>query len=130
MEDIVYVKQPHGFEDPKHPNKVYRLEKALYGLHQAPRAWYGTLSGYLLENGFHRGRIDSNLFIKTFGEDTLLVQVYVDDIIFGSLNENLCREFEEMMKARFEMSQMGELSFFLGLRVEQRENGTYLHQTK
>ncbi|KAI3717774.1 hypothetical protein L1987_69595 [Smallanthus sonchifolius] len=130
VHEEVYVTQPPGFEDPHNINKVYKLDKALYGLHQAPRAWYETLSKHLLSNGFDRGQIDSTLFIRKAGGDILLVQVYVDDIIFGSTNEGMCREFEQVMKSKFEMSNMGELSFFLGLQVSQREDGIYLHQTK
>ena len=84
IEEGVYVCQPLGFKYPKFPDKVYRLDKALYGLHQAPRAWYDTLSTYLLENDFKRGTIDKTLFIKRVKKDILLVQIYVDDIIFGS----------------------------------------------
>ncbi|KAI3687046.1 hypothetical protein L1987_80736 [Smallanthus sonchifolius] len=130
VHEEVYVTQPPGFEDPHNINKVYKLDKALYGLHQAPRAWYETLSKHLLSNGFDRGQIDSTLFIRKAGGNILLVQVYVDDIIFGSTNEGMCREFEQVMKSKFEMSNMGELSFFLGLQVSQREDGIYLHQTK
>nr|GEX51333.1 putative ribonuclease H-like domain-containing protein [Tanacetum cinerariifolium] len=84
IEEEVYVCQPSGFEDLDFPDKVYKVEKALYGLHQAPRAWYETFSTYLLDNGFHRGKIDKTLFIRRYKHDILLVQVYVDDIIFGS----------------------------------------------
>ncbi|GJV18680.1 putative ribonuclease H-like domain-containing protein [Tanacetum coccineum] len=84
IEEEVYVYQPPGFVDPEFLNKVYKVEKALYGLHQAPRAWYETLSTYLLENGFHRRQIDKTLFIKRLKDDIMLVQVYVDGIIFGS----------------------------------------------
>ncbi|GJZ48964.1 putative ribonuclease H-like domain-containing protein [Tanacetum coccineum] len=91
-------------------------EEALYGLHQAPRAWYETLANYLLGNGFKRGKIDQTLFIKKQKGDILLVQVYVDDIIFGSTNKELCTGFEKLMKDKFQMSSMGELTFFLGLQ--------------
>ncbi|GJW91624.1 putative ribonuclease H-like domain-containing protein [Tanacetum coccineum] len=94
IEEEVYVCQAPSFEDPQFPNKVYKVEKALYGLHQAPRAWYETLSTYLLENGFRRGAIDKTLFIKKDKCDILLVQVYVDDIIFGYTKKYLCVEFE------------------------------------
>ncbi|GKE58685.1 putative ribonuclease H-like domain-containing protein, partial [Tanacetum coccineum] len=97
--------------------RVYKVEKALYGLHQAPRAWYETLSTYLLENGFRRGTIDKTLFIKKDTGDILLVHVYVDDIIFGSTKKSLCVEFEQMMHKRFQMSSMGELTFILGLQA-------------
>ncbi|GJU32652.1 putative ribonuclease H-like domain-containing protein [Tanacetum coccineum] len=91
----VYVHQPPGFIDYAHPNKVYKVIKALYGLHQAPRAWYETLSSFLLENGFRRGTIDKTLFIKKNKSDIMLVQVYVDDIIFGSTKQSMCTEFED-----------------------------------
>nr|GEX36986.1 hypothetical protein [Tanacetum cinerariifolium] len=83
IEEEVYVCQPLGFEDPGYPDKVYKVVKALYGLHQAPKAWYETLANYLLENGFQKGKIDHALFIKRQKGDILLVQIYVDDIIFG-----------------------------------------------
>ncbi|GJY41193.1 uncharacterized mitochondrial protein-like protein [Tanacetum coccineum] len=97
------------------PDRVYEIEKALYGLHQAPKAWYETLSTYLLDNGFERGKIDKTLFIRRRKGDILLVQVYVDDIIFGSTNKKLCIAFEKLMHEKFQMSSMGELTFFLGL---------------
>nr|GEU70124.1 ribonuclease H-like domain-containing protein [Tanacetum cinerariifolium] len=170
IEEEVYLCQPPGFEDPENPNKVYKVVKALYGLRQAPRAWYETLATYLLENGFQRGKIDQTLFIKkqqkdillvqifvddivfastptdaekpllkdsdgkdvdvhTYRKDRsntlhqkekkgdiLLVQIYVDDIIFGVTNKDLCKSFEKLMKDKFQMSSMGELTFFLGLQ--------------
>ncbi|GJS13089.1 putative ribonuclease H-like domain-containing protein [Tanacetum coccineum] len=94
----VYVCQPPGFEDPDFPDKVYKVEKALYGLHQAPRAWYETLSTYMLDNGFQRGKINKTLFIRRHKGDILLVQVYVDDIIFGSTNKKLSIAFENQDK--------------------------------
>ncbi|GJS96238.1 putative ribonuclease H-like domain-containing protein [Tanacetum coccineum] len=113
IEEEVYVNQSPGFVDPEFPNKVYKVANALYGLHQAPRAWYETLSTYLLENGFRRGTIDKTLFMKKIKNDILLVQVYVDDIIFGSTKKSLSTEFEQLMRKRFQMSSMGELTFFL-----------------
>ncbi|GJU73358.1 hypothetical protein Tco_1264763 [Tanacetum coccineum] len=106
------------------------VEKALYGLHQAPRAWYETLSTYLLDNGFHRGQIDKTLFIKRHKDDILLVQVYVDDIIFGSTKKQMSNEFETLMHDKFQMSSMGELSFFLGLQVKQKSDGIFISQDK
>ncbi|GJR26396.1 putative ribonuclease H-like domain-containing protein [Tanacetum coccineum] len=102
----VYVTQPPGFKDLDHPNKVYKVVKALYWLHQAPRAWYKTLANYLLGNGFQRGKIDQTLFIKKQKGDILLVQVYVDDIIFGSTNKELCTAFEKLMKDKFQMTEI------------------------
>ncbi|GJY61508.1 putative ribonuclease H-like domain-containing protein [Tanacetum coccineum] len=130
IEEEVYVHQPLGFVDPAHPNKVYKVIKALYGLHQAPRAWYETLSSFLMENGFRRGTIDKTLFIKKKKSDIMLVQVYVDDIIFGSTKKSMCTEFEECMHKRFQMSSMGELTFFLGLQVKQQPDGIFISQDK
>nr|GFA60407.1 retrovirus-related Pol polyprotein from transposon TNT 1-94 [Tanacetum cinerariifolium] len=115
IKEEVYVCQPPGFEDPDYPDKVYKVVKVLYGLHQAPRAWYETLATYLLENGFHRGQIDQTLFIKKQKGDILLVLIYVDDIIYGATNKDLCKSFEKLMKDKFQISSMGELTFFQGL---------------
>ncbi|KAJ9545582.1 hypothetical protein OSB04_025289 [Centaurea solstitialis] len=117
LKEEVYVTQPKGFVDRTKPNHVYILDKALYGLKQAPRAWYDHLSNALLDNGFYKGKIDPTLFIKTKGDDILLVQIYVDDIIFGSTNSDMCTWFSDLMTTRFEMSMLRELSFFLGLQV-------------
>ncbi|GJT35088.1 putative ribonuclease H-like domain-containing protein [Tanacetum coccineum] len=130
IEEEVYVCQPHGFEDLDFPDKVYKVEKALYGLHQAPRAWYETLSTYLLDNGFHKGQIDKTLFIQRHKDDILIVQVYVDDIIFGSTKKKLSIQFEKLMHDKFQISSMGELSFFLGLQVQQKSNGIFISQHK
>ncbi|GJV43456.1 uncharacterized mitochondrial protein-like protein [Tanacetum coccineum] len=126
----VYVCQPLGFEDPDFPDRVYKVEKALYRLHQAPRAWYETLSTYLLNNEFQRGKIDKTLFIKRHKGDILLVQVYVDDIIFGLTKKELCNAFEELMHAKFQMSSIGEVTFFLGLQVQQKKDGIFISQDK
>ncbi|GJX30484.1 putative ribonuclease H-like domain-containing protein [Tanacetum coccineum] len=104
IEEEVYVCQPPGFEDPDFPDRVYKVEKTLYGLHQAPRAW-----------------------VKS---DILLVQVYVDDIIFSSTKKSLYIEFKKMMHKKFQMSSMGELTFFLGLQVKQKEDEIFISQDK
>ncbi|GJR74742.1 putative ribonuclease H-like domain-containing protein [Tanacetum coccineum] len=130
IEEEVYVCQPLEFEDPDFPDRVYKVEKALYGLHQAHKAWYETLSTYLLDNEFQRGKIDKNLFIKRYKGNILLVQVYVDDIIFGSTKKELCNAFEKLMHEKFQMSSMGELTFFLGLQVEQKKDGIFISQDK
>ncbi|GJV36468.1 retrovirus-related pol polyprotein from transposon TNT 1-94 [Tanacetum coccineum] len=124
----VYVCQPPRFEDPDFPDRVYKVEKALYGLHQAPRAWYETLSTYLLDNRFQRGKIDNTLFIRRVKDDILLVQVYVDDDIFSSTKKSLCIKFEKMMHKKFQMSFMGKLTFFLGLQVKLKEDGIFSSQ--
>nr|GFB59718.1 putative ribonuclease H-like domain-containing protein [Tanacetum cinerariifolium] len=130
IKEEVYICQPPGFEDPEYPDKVYKVVKALYGLHQAPRAWYETLATYLLENEFQRGTIDQTLFIKKHQKDILLVQIYVDDIIFGATNKALCQSFKKLMKDKFQMSSVGELTFFLGLQVKQKKDGIFISQDK
>ncbi|GJX25232.1 putative ribonuclease H-like domain-containing protein [Tanacetum coccineum] len=130
FKEEVYVTQPPVFKDPDHPDKVYKVVKALYGLHQAPRAWYKTLANYLLGNRFKKGKIDQTLFIKKQKGDILLVQVYVDNIIFGSTNKDLCTGFEKLIKDKFQMSFIGEITFFLGLQVQQKEDGIFTSQDK
>ncbi|GKB88628.1 putative ribonuclease H-like domain-containing protein [Tanacetum coccineum] len=130
IKEEVYVHQPPGFMDLAHPNKVYKVIKALYGLHQAPKAWYETLSSFLMENGFRRGTIDKTLFIKKKKSNIMLVLVYVDDIIFGSTKKSMCTEFEDCMHKRFQMSSMGELTFYLGLQVKQQPARIFISQDK
>ena len=107
LKEEVYVSQPDGFVDESKPNHVYILDKALYGLKQAPRAWYDVLSQFLVNAGFAKGKIDTTLFIKKQGVDIILIQIYVDDIIFGSTNPKYCKNFSALMVSRFEMSMMG-----------------------
>ncbi|WVZ93453.1 hypothetical protein U9M48_039431 [Paspalum notatum var. saurae] len=102
INELDYVEQPLGFEDPNNPNHVYRLFKALYGLKQASRAWYERLRDFLIEKGFKIGRVDTTLFTMKMDDDLFFCQVYVDDIIFGSTNEDLCKQFGEMMAKEFE----------------------------
>jgi len=128
LTEEAYVMQPPGFESKEFPNHIFKLDKALYGLKQAPRAWYERLSNFLLENDFRRGKVDSTLFLKYKGKHLLIVQVYVDDIIFGATHNDLCNEFSKMIRNEFEMSMMGKLNFFLGLQIKQTSNGTMIHQ--
>nr|GEU65407.1 hypothetical protein [Tanacetum cinerariifolium] len=130
LKEEVYVNQPDGFVDPYRPDKVYRLKKALYGIKQAPRAWYDELSNFLVSKGFSKGSIDLTLFITKHGEDILLVQIYVDDIIFCSTNSKLSKRFEKLMHNKFEMSMMGELKFFLGIQINQSPYGIFINQAK
>ena len=115
IKEDVYVEQPPNFECIDFPNHVYKLDKALYGLKQAPRAWYDRLSSYLQGLGYSQSKVDSTLFTKYDHKDILLVQIYVDDIIFGSTKSSLGKKFFELMTKEFEMSLMRELKFFLGL---------------
>ncbi|KAK6126820.1 hypothetical protein DH2020_039438 [Rehmannia glutinosa] len=134
LEEEVYVEQPPGFEEKTIGHKVYKFKKALYGLKQEPRAWYDTLSQFLTHNrftkGFIRGKVDTTLFVFEKGQDCLLVQIYVDDIMFGATNDSLCKKFSKLMQGEFEMSMMGELNFFLGLQIKQCQEGIYISQSK
>jgi len=130
LQEDVYVDQPPDFENSENPNHVFKLKKALYDLKQVPRAWYERLSKFLLEKGFTRGKVDTTLFIKRKLHDIFLIQIYVDDIIFGSTNDSLCKEFSQDMQNGFEMSMMGELNFFLGLQIKQTKNGIFISQSK
>ena len=130
INEQVYVEQPPGFECFNFHNHVFKLKKALHGLKQAPRTWYGRLSKFLISNGFKIGKIDTTLFIKPKENDRLIVQIYVDDIIFGATNVSLCEEFAKSMHSEFEMSMMGELNFFLGLQIKQLKEDTFINQVK
>ena len=130
LKEEVYVEQPPGFEEIDGTDKVHKLKKALYGLKQAPRAWYDTLSEFLVKHGFKKGTVDRTLFKINNGKESLLVQIYVDDIIFGSASKELCEKFSKLMRSEFEMSMMGELNYFLGLQVKQLSEGMFINQAK
>ncbi|GJR69282.1 retrovirus-related pol polyprotein from transposon TNT 1-94 [Tanacetum coccineum] len=130
LKEEFYVKQPPGFESSEFPNYVCKLDKALYGLKQAPRAWYENLSTFLIQNKFVRGKIDNTLFIFKTEGDVLLVKVYMDDIIFGLTNYKLCKHLEKLMIKKFEISMMGELTYFLGLQIKQDDKGISIYQEK
>ncbi|GKE26433.1 retrovirus-related pol polyprotein from transposon TNT 1-94, partial [Tanacetum coccineum] len=126
----VYVSQPDGFVDPDNPNHVYKLKKTLYGLKHAPRTWYDMLSSFLISQDFSKGSVDPTLFIHREGKELLLVQIYVDDIIFAASTPELCDLFAKIMCSKFKMSMMGKISFFLGLQISQSPRGIFLNQSK
>ncbi|GJR54793.1 retrovirus-related pol polyprotein from transposon TNT 1-94 [Tanacetum coccineum] len=130
LKEEVYVSQPEGFVDQDNPSHVYKLKKALYGLKQAPRAWYDMLSSFLISQQFSKGEIDPTLFTRHAGNDILLVQIYVDDIIFASTNIAMCDEFANQMTNKFNMLMMGQMSFFLGLQISQSPRGIFINQSK
>ena len=109
---------------------MYKLKKALYGLKQAPRAWYDMLSSFLISQGFSKGKVDPTLFVRREGKDIILVQIYVDDIIFASTTTELCDHFSAVMSSKFKMSMMGKISFFLGLQISQSPRGIFINQSK
>jgi len=130
LNEEVYIEQPNGFILGNDPKLVCRLKKALYGLKQAPRAWYYWLDKYLHQQGFIKGSTDSNLYIKIDNDKLLILVLYVDDIIFGSNEEDMSQNFSLVMQKEFEMSMLGELTYFLGLQVQQNKDGIFLSQTK
>nr|GEX54546.1 retrovirus-related Pol polyprotein from transposon TNT 1-94 [Tanacetum cinerariifolium] len=130
LREEVYVSQQDGFVDPDNPNHVYKLKKALYGLKQAPRAWYDMLSSFLISQDFSKGSVDPTLFICINENDLLLVQTYVDDIIFVASTPELCDIFAKIMCSKFKMSMIGKILFFLGLQISQSPRGIFIKQSK
>ncbi|GJY12028.1 retrovirus-related pol polyprotein from transposon TNT 1-94 [Tanacetum coccineum] len=119
LKEEVYISQPEGFVDQDNPSHVYMLKKAMYGLKLAPRVWYDMLSSFLISQHFSKAAVDPTLFTRKARNDLLLVQIYVDNIIFASTNTALCNEFANLMTTKFKMSMMGQMSFFLGLQISQ-----------
>ncbi|GJV02054.1 retrovirus-related pol polyprotein from transposon TNT 1-94 [Tanacetum coccineum] len=125
-----YVK-PEGFENQEILLRRSIAEESSFGLkHRHPRAWYDTLSKFLLANNFFKGAVDPTLFTRKSGKHILLVQIYVDDIIFASTDHNACNIFSNEMSSKFQMSMMGQMSFFLGLQVSQSPGGIFINQAK
>ncbi|GJW20717.1 retrovirus-related pol polyprotein from transposon TNT 1-94 [Tanacetum coccineum] len=130
INEEVYVAQPSGFVDFAKPNHVYRLKKALYRLKQAPKAWYDRLKAFLIKHNYTMRMVDNTLFTKKKISNLIIVQIYVDDIIFGSTCQELCDDFAKIMHDEYEMSMMGELNFFLGLQIKQVVDGIFFNQSK
>ncbi|GKC87701.1 retrovirus-related pol polyprotein from transposon TNT 1-94, partial [Tanacetum coccineum] len=130
LREEVYISQPDGFVDQDNLNHVYNLNKVLYWLKQAPCTWYNLLSKFILSQKFSKGTVDPTLFIRRQGKDILLVQIYVDDIIFASTTPELCDQFSKVMCSKFKMSMMGKISFFLGLQISQNPRGIFINQSK
>ncbi|GKD67053.1 retrovirus-related pol polyprotein from transposon TNT 1-94, partial [Tanacetum coccineum] len=130
INEEVYVAQPLGIIDFEKSDQVYRLKKALYGLTQAAKAWYDRLKAFLIKHEYKMGMVDNTLFTKKKSSNLIIVQIYVDDIIFGSTCQDMCDEFAKIMHDEFKMSMMGELNFFLGLQMKQMEDGIFFNQSK
>ncbi|GJV78799.1 retrovirus-related pol polyprotein from transposon TNT 1-94 [Tanacetum coccineum] len=130
INEEVYVAQPLGFIYFKKPDHVYKLKKALYGLKQVPKAWYDRLKAFLIKHEYRIGMVDNTFFTKKKSSNLIIVQIYVDDIIFGSTCQDMCDEFAKIMHDEFEMSMMGELNFFLGLQIKQMKDGIFFNQSK
>ncbi|WJX83468.1 hypothetical protein P8452_66129 [Trifolium repens] len=130
LNEEVYVEQPKGFVDPNYPDHVYRLKKALYGLKQAPRAWYERLTKFLVQQGYRKGETDKTLFVREEKGKFVIAQIYVDDIVFGGMSDPMVKMFVNQMQSEFEMSLVGELTYFLGLQVKQMEDTIFISQSK
>jgi len=127
IKEMVYVEQPLGFEEIRRFDDVYHIKKVLYGLKQAPRAWYEKLNNLLINHEIDKSKVDTTLFIKRRGKDLFIVQIYVDDIIIGSANDVMCKDFAKMMKSEFKICLIGELNFLLRLQIKQSPEGTFIY---
>lgn len=128
LQEIVYVTQPDGFVKEGKEHMVYRLIKALYGLRQAPRAWYAKLSEYLEELGFTKCPYEYAVYTKNEGGEVLIIGVYVDDLLITGTSVEAIHEFKRQMKEKFEMSDLGKLAYYLGIEVNQQKDYTELKQ--
>ncbi|GKB54075.1 retrovirus-related pol polyprotein from transposon TNT 1-94 [Tanacetum coccineum] len=130
INEEVYVAQSLGFIEFEKLDHVYKLKKSLYGLKQAPKAWYDRLKAFLIKHEYKMGMVDKTLFTKKKSSNLIIVQIYVDDIIFGLTCQDMCDDFSKIMHDEFEMSMMGELNIFLGLQIKQMKDGIFFNQSK
>ena len=126
LNEEVYVEQPKVFIDPNFPNHVYKLKKALYELKQTPRAWYERLTQFLVNQGYRKVGSDETLFVKEENGRLMIAHIYVDDIVFGGMSNQMVQHFVQQMQSKFEMSLVGELNYFLGLQVKQMEDTIFI----
>jgi hypothetical protein len=129
IEEEVYIEQPEGFVIHNKQSHVCRLKKALYGLKQAPRAWYEKMDGFLISLGFNKSSADPNLYYSINGNECLILVLYVDDL-FITGSERLIVECKQALTAKFEMKDLGQMHYFLGLEVWQRSDEIFLSQGK
>ena len=130
LNEDVYVEQPKGFECREEEGKVYKLNKALYGLRQAPRAWYSRIEGYFVKEGFHKCYCEHTLFVKTEKEGILIISLYVDDLIYTSNSGEILKRFKASMENEFAMTDLGQMKYFLGVEVIQDDHGIFVSQKK
>ena len=130
LKETVYVTQPEGFEKKGEENKVYRLEKALYGLRKAPRAWNNKLNAILCELKFTKCAKEPPVYRKLVNGDLLVVAVYVDDLFVTGTNSQVIQEFKANMLGKFDMSDLGRLTYYLGIEVNQHESRITLNQKR
>ncbi|KAD5961360.1 hypothetical protein E3N88_12833 [Mikania micrantha] len=130
LDHVIHMEQPIGFVNSEHPKIVCKLKKAIYGLKQSPRAWYGKISEFLEHNGFASTSADASLFVKVLGSKVAIVLVYVDDLIITGDHVEVITQLKENLKTRFKMKDLGLLRHFLGLEVNYKKNGLLLHQSQ
>lgn len=130
LNEDIYMTQPQGFEDPDHPSHVCKLDKAIYGLKQAPRAWYDKFTNFILEYGFKCSTADPSLFVYHNNGKSIILLLYVDDIILTGSDNNQIQQLIQDLSLQFSMKDLGSLHYFLGIQVESTPNGLFLHQRK
>jgi hypothetical protein len=128
LSETVYCSQPASFVDPAHPQLVCRLNKSLYGLKQAPRVWYHCFTSYLVSLGFLKAKSNTSLFVYRRDADTAYLLLYVDDIALTATSPKLLQCTTTALQEQFAMKDLGPLHHFLGISVEQRSDGCFLHQ--
>ena len=126
LQEEIYVEQPEGFVVQGKEDKVYLLKKALYGLKQAPRAWYSRINDHLLNIGFEKSLSVSTLYVKHKGNNVLIVSLYVDDMLVTGDDTRLVEEFKQEMMQAFEMTDLGLMTYFLGIEIKQNENEVFI----
>ena len=131
LNEVVFVEQPYGYVQKGNEQKVYKLKKELYGIKQAPRAWYNHIEAYFMKEGFEKCDYEHTLFIKASKEDkVLIISLYVDDLIFTGNDKLMFTEFKNSMKHEFDMTDLSKMRYFLGLEVLQRSDGVFINQKK
>ena len=124
LQEEVYVEQPPGFEVLGQEHKVYRFNKALYGLKHAPRAWYSRINTYLIKSGFLRSRHEPTLYTKSHEGKIIIVCLYVDDLLH--IGNMMLEDFKAAMQAKFDMTDLGVMKYFLGIEIHQYVNGIFV----
>ena len=130
LQEEIYVEQPEGFQVKGQEEKVYLLKKALYGLKQAPRAWYSRIDEYLQSLGFIKSPSEATLYVKETDANLIVVSIYVNDLLVTGNSEKLVEEFKAKMLKAFEMTDLGLMSYFLGMEAKQDHNGVFISQKK
>ena len=128
LHEVVYMKQPQGFEDPNRPNHVCRLNKELYGLKQAPKEWFNKLKQHLIDQGFTTCQYDTSLFIHISPITIIYILVYVDDVIIIGINATEFQSFIQQLHKVFALKDLGHLHHFLGLQITNTSDGLDLSQ--